>query len=408
MVQYSGLLAMAWMSFGMVLAVRPKLHVRWFGGLDKMYRLHKWLGISALVMSILHWSSSNAPKWASALGLLASGPHGARAVLANPIARWLTSYRGVAESIGEWTFYAATLLIVVALVKWIPYRLFYKTHRLLAAAYLALVFHTVVLTKFDYWLSPVGLLLVPLLACGTWAAVIVLLRRVAAGRLVRGKIASLQYYPGVRSLEVAIDVPKGWAGHKPGQFAFVTSNKTEGAHAYTIASAWNDGEKRIAFIVKELGDHTESLREKLRVGREVKIEGPYGCFTFEDACPDQIWVGGGIGITPFVARLKYLAGRTPRSAQIIHLFHPTADYDAEALARLAADAEAGGAHLHVLVDKRDGRLDGERIRAAVPAWRESSIWFCGPIGLGQGLRADFAAAGMSLDRQFHQELFAIR
>lgn len=408
MVQYSGLLAMAWISIAMVLAIRPRWPEKWFGGLDKMYRLHKWLGISALVMTMFHWSWSNAPKWAGAWGLLERVPHGPRPELANPIAQWLTSFRGAAEFIGEWGFYAATLLIVVALVNWFPYRLFYKTHRILAVAYLALVLHAVVLTKFDYWLSPVGLLFVPLLASGTWAAIIVLLRRIAAGRQVQGTIASMQYFPGVRALEVVIDVPQGWIGHKPGQFVFVTSDTSEGAHPYTIASAWNESDRRITFIVKELGDYTERLHETLRIGQAVKIEGPYGCFTFEDTCPDQIWVGGGVGITPFIARMKYLADRVPRPVQVVHLFHPTADYDKGAVAKLVADADAAGVRLKVLVDERDGHLDGERIRAAVPAWRKSSIWFCGPIGLGQGLRRDFAAAGMTSDQQFHQELFAMR
>ncbi|AIK41125.1 Uncharacterised protein [Brucella anthropi] len=44
MVQYSGIIAMASMSVAMVLALRPRWPERWFGGLDKMYRLHKWLG----------------------------------------------------------------------------------------------------------------------------------------------------------------------------------------------------------------------------------------------------------------------------------------------------------------------------------------------------------------------------
>ncbi|MFD2029284.1 hypothetical protein ACFSKM_01085 [Ancylobacter dichloromethanicus] len=78
-----------------------------------------------------------------------------------------------------------------------------------------------------------------LLAAGTWAAAIVLLRRVGADRQVKGRIASLHYYPGVRALETEIEVPQGWPGHKPGQFAFATSNVAEGAHPYTIASGWH-------------------------------------------------------------------------------------------------------------------------------------------------------------------------
>nr|WP_246781451.1 ferric reductase-like transmembrane domain-containing protein [Rhodoblastus sphagnicola] len=408
MVQYSGLVAMVWMSVAMVLAARPRWPEQWFGGLDKMYRLHKWLGVGVLAMTIFHWFWSNAPKWASAWGLIERGPHGPHPVLANPIAQWLSTFRGSAEFVGEWTFYATTALIVVALVKWFPYRLFYKTHRFLAPAYLALVLHTVVLTKFSYWITPVGLLLIALLLVGAWAAVMILVGHVGADRQVRGRIASKRFFPSIRTLEVAIDVAEGWKGHKPGQFAFVTSDTSEGAHPYTIASAWNAGDKRITFVVKALGDHTGRLRGRLGVGQEVEIEGPYGCFTFEDTCPEQIWVGGGIGITPFIARMKHLAAQHPRPAQIINLFHATAEQNEEALAKLAADAEAAGVRLHVLIDQRDGFLDGDRIRAAVSDWRRASIWFCGPTGLGQALSRDFGAAGMVLERQFHHELFAMR
>ncbi|MCR6631671.1 MAG: hypothetical protein NVV74_17400 [Magnetospirillum sp.] len=141
----------------------------------------------------------------------------------------------------------------------------------------------------------------------------------------------------------------------------------------------------------------------------MKVEGPYGCFTFDDTCPRQIWVGGGIGITPFIARMKHLAAMgEERPPQAVDLFHTTADVDDDALARLTADAEAAGIRLHILVDSRDGRLNGDRIRAEVPQWRDASIWFCGPAGFGQALRRDFAAHGLVVARRFHQELFAMR
>ena len=64
MVQYSGIIAMASMSVAMVLALRPRWPERWFGGLDKMYRLHKWLGIEVLIVSSIHWLWGKGPKWA--------------------------------------------------------------------------------------------------------------------------------------------------------------------------------------------------------------------------------------------------------------------------------------------------------------------------------------------------------
>lgn len=411
-VQYSGIIAMGAMSVAMILALRPRWPERWFGGLDKMYRLHKWLGIAALAVSVVHWLWGKGPKWAVGWGWLERPVRGEKPVIENPVEALFMSWRGTAEGVGEWAFYAAVLLIALALIKSFPYRLFYKTHRLLAVAYLVLVFHSVVLTDFAYWTSPIGMVMALLLAWGTYAAIVVLLRRVGAGRQVKGRIVALQYYPGVHALEAEIEVPHGWPGHNPGQFAFKTSDRAEGAHPYTIASAWNDNDRRITFVAKELGDHTSRLRETLHVGQEVKIEGPYGCFDFDHGQRRQIWIGGGIGITPFIAGMKHLARErhaTPdRPSPEIDLFHTTAEYDETAIAKLTADAEAAGIRLHVLVDARDGFLTGDRIRAEMPEWRAASIWFCGPAGFGEALRKDFAAQGLPVQERFHQELFAMR
>jgi predicted ferric reductase len=274
MVQLSGILAIGCMSVAMILALRPRWPEGWLGGLDKMYRLHKWLGITALVTAIVHWLWANGPKWAVGWGLLARPERGARPAIENPIEAFLASLHGSAEGLGEWAFYGTVALIALALIQYFPYRLFYKTHRLLALAYLVLVFHAVVLIRFSYWTSPLGWVMAVLVACGTWAAVLVLLRRVGAGRQVKGRITSLQYYPGVRALETEIEVPHGWPGHKPGQFAFATSDASEGAHPYTIASSLRAENPGITFITKELGDHTSRLREKLRVGQEVSTRRP--------------------------------------------------------------------------------------------------------------------------------------
>ncbi len=411
-VQYSGFIAICCMSVAMILALRPRWPERWFGGLDKMYRLHKWLGIAGLIFAVVHWLWAQGPKWAIGMGLLERPQRAPRVPPDTVIEQTLSSLRGTAEGLGEWAFYAAAALIILALIKLFPYRQVFKLHRLLAAAYLVLAFHAVVLVSFPYWTTPTGLILAPLLAGGVWAALVVLFGRVAASRKVTGTVADLRYYPGVRALETRIRLPDGWPGHRAGQFAFATADGAEGAHPYTIASAWNEADKGVTFIVKELGDHTRRLRELLRVGQDVTIEGPYGCFTFDDDRPHQIWVGGGIGITPFVARLQEIAadigeGGIP-AARTIHLFHSTREYDPQAIARLTGAAKAAGVTLHLLVDDRDGRLDGARIRDAVPDWRDASIWFCGPAAFGQALREDFAELGFPVRRHFHQELFAMR
>ena len=373
-----------------------------------MYRLHKWLGIGALVLAVAHWLWARGPKWAVGWGWLQRPARGGAGPGFEPtgLQAVLRGWRHTAEGLGEWAFYAAAVLIALALIKRFPYRLFAKTHTLLAVAYLVLAFHTVVLLQYSHWAQPIGWVMALLTAAGTVSALWVLAGRVGAARRVGGAIEALRPYPALGVLETTLRLDEGWRGHRAGQFAFITSSRAEGAHPYTIASAWDGTDRRITVITKALGDHTAALPQKLRIGQRVTVEGPYGCFTFDAPEPRQIWIGAGIGITPFVARMKQLAqgGAAPRE---IDLFHPTAVEDPAALQKMRADALAAGVRLHVLVDARDGLLSGQRLRAAVPGWREASVWFCGPARFGQALRADLLAQGLPA-AAFHQELFEMR
>lgn len=150
MVQYSGIIAMGAMSIAMILALRPRWPERWLGGLDKMYRLHKWLGIAALIVAVVHWLWGQGVKWAVGWGWLEPPARGDMPVFENPIQSFFMSVRGTAEEVGDWAFYASVVLIVLALIKYFPYRLFFQTHRVLAVAYLVLVFHAIVLIDFSY------------------------------------------------------------------------------------------------------------------------------------------------------------------------------------------------------------------------------------------------------------------
>ena len=411
-VQYSGVITMGVMSLAMVLAVRPVWLEERLDGLDKMYRLHKWLGITALVAGTLHWWWGKGTKWMVGWGWLTK-PQGTP-VEYTGIEAMLRTQRGLAETLGEWGFYIAAILLVLALIKRFPYRLFAKTHNLLAVLYLVMVFHTVVLMDFHYWAQPVGWLMAILVIAGTVSAILVLFRQVGRSRTVSAKISALEFLPAFNMNEVTLAVPSegagAWQGHRAGQFAFVTSKAIEGAHPYTISSAWLPARGTVAFVVKALGDHTATLHDTLKVGQPITVQGPYGCFTFDDDAPRQVWIGGGIGITPFLARLEELADqriRNPSQPARVDLFHTTREFDDEVLARLQTRAKAAGVKLHLLVDARDGYLTPERIEQAVPGWREASFWFCGPAKFGETLREHFVAGGLPA-RRFHQELFAMR
>jgi hypothetical protein len=51
----TGLWSFAMLSLAMVLATRPAWLERPFGGLDRLYRVHKWAGILAVGFASTHW-----------------------------------------------------------------------------------------------------------------------------------------------------------------------------------------------------------------------------------------------------------------------------------------------------------------------------------------------------------------
>ena len=269
------------------------------------------------------------------------------------IQTFLNSQRGTAEMLGEWAFYAAVALIAIALIRRIPYKFFAATHTLIAVAYLALVFHAAVLMDFDAWTQPVGIVMALLMIGGVIAAVLALTRQIGRRRRVGGQIVSVLNFPSMKVTEAEITLDAAWPGHDAGQFAFVTFDRKEGKHPFTIASAWNPATRSITVISKGLGDYTELMPDRLTVGDHVTVEGPYGRFTFDDAKDRQIWIGAGIGITPFIARLKHLATAPDgKQVDLIHCVPEIAPEARELLDRDVASAKVGSAS----DDRQQGRL----------------------------------------------------
>src|ERR687897_215221 len=75
-------------------------------------------------------------------------------------------------------------------------------------------------------------------------------------------------------------------------------------HPFSITSAPSEASLRIT--VKAVGDYTRALRE-LEPGAEAVVEGPYGSFSHDGAGGAwQIWLAGGIGVTPFLSMARSL------------------------------------------------------------------------------------------------------
>lgn len=245
LVPFTGVLAIGMMAAAVLLAARPLQVESVLGGLDKFYRLHKWLGVGALAMSVTHWLLEAGPRWLIQLGWLEraqraqGGAGGPRPF--NPFA----ALRDPAPDIGEWGLYLLIALTALALWRRFPYHLFSKTHRLMAPLFLALAFHAVVLTPTNYWAEPVGFLLAMLLAGAGVAALMSIFERIGKRRRATGRLAGFHLHPGSSVLDLEVELTTAWPGHAAGQFAFLKFDRAEGAHLFTICSAWSGDGPRV-------------------------------------------------------------------------------------------------------------------------------------------------------------------
>ncbi|MDQ9172214.1 ferric reductase-like transmembrane domain-containing protein [Oxalobacteraceae bacterium R-40] len=405
MIYLTGILAIGYMSFALILAARPVQIEPALGGLDRFYRLHKWYGIGAALFALTHWLLENAPRQMARRGWL-ERPRRSSAAMTEG-SSWTDALRELREpatELGEWGFYLLLILVAIALWKTFPYRYFFKAHRLMAPTYLMLVFHSVVLMDRSYWSEPLGFSMAVLMLAGSAAAVASLFGRIGKSRRAYGTVQSLNYNNENTVLDVEVQLATAWQGHHAGQFTFVDFGGGEGHHPFTISSAWH-GDGRMMFSIKGLGDYTKKLPEQLFPGHPVTIEGPYGRFDFHGARPRQIWIAGGIGITPFMARLQDLAD-TGNTCQI-DLIYSTNAPSQEFIENIEQLARRTSVRFHLVLSSREGKLSLDRLEKMVPDWMAADIWFCGPEPFAQALSGEMETRGFPL-RRFHHELFGFR
>ena len=403
----SGLLALWWMSAGMLLATRAPWLEKRLGGLDKLYRLHKHIGIGAGLLVFTHWMIEWLPKNLSKAGLI-SGPRGPRGPRGEPDL-WID----LAKEVGEWAGYILLALVVVALIKRIPYRYFRWVHKAFGAVFLAAAFHGLMLMPTTFWQSPLGWLTAALATAGVVPALLSLSNRIGRKRQHRADIVSISRHDG-KLLEMVCRPEKNWPGHKAGQFLFANfGSRGEGAHPFTIASAWNPQDGTLTLAIKALGDFTAQLPALIETGQSITLEGPYGAFDFSPKIPvdrgiaaHQVWVAGGIGITPFLARLEQLAATPAPTKATVDLFYCTPHAAAgDFPEHLEALCAAAGVRLHRRQTDHAGPLTAQEVAATLQS--DSTVWFCGPAAWGKALGQALRTAGLSRCA-FHQEAFEFR
>ena len=145
-------------------------------------------------------------------------------------------------------------------------------------------------------------------------------------RSVFGKLISRYPYvvcevntPAAATTEVVLKPIGIPITYNPGQFAYlsvVCPGIDPEAHPYSFTTAANG--PYIRFVIKELGDDTKTMKN-LVVGSKAFLEGPYGDFTYHSSRnKKQIWIAGGVGVTPFLSLARSLKNKSAYRVQLFY------------------------------------------------------------------------------------------
>lgn len=377
--------AMVLMSCSFILANKPRFLEPFFGGLDKMYMAHKNIAIMAMIFLIGHF-------WIV--------PHVTELTVGRVLG--MTAFIGIGGS------------ILLALAPRIPIagryvRLAYDQwkflHRFVGVFFIIGMIHLTQVDNIAKYAVANGYLTIV-----TYIGALAYLYKELIAPFIGRKPFTVEAVRKLNAttLEVVLK-PRGTKpNYRAGQFLFISfdGDKVLGeTHPFTISSA--PGEDVLRVSIKASGDWTKYLYEHLKPGTGAKVEAGYGMFDYKTGGATQVWIAGGIGITPFLSWVRDLKAEPNHD---IHFFYSVrSEADGLFWDELSAAAQKFKRfHATMNVSSRDGSLTADKIVAASQVnCANVHVYLCGPLPMTEAFVKQFGDKGTP-QGNFHYEEFNFR
>ncbi|MFA6072588.1 MAG: ferredoxin reductase family protein [Candidatus Woesearchaeota archaeon] len=191
--------------------------------------------------------------------------------------------------------------------------------------------------------------------------------------------------------------------YKAGQFIFVKFDAEDfkESHPFTIASAPNN-KKEIRLVIKSLGDYTSKINE-LPKGATATIDGPYGKFNFMKENKDQIWIAGGVGVTPFLSFAQSLNDNN-KFKKKIDMYYCTRDEKEQIYADELKSVANKNKNFNLIefCASTKGQINAELIDKTLKI-KDKAIFLCGPPQMMNSLKSQFLKAGVKKRNIFMED-----
>jgi len=375
------------MACSLFLATRPKWAEKYFGGLDKMYVTHRHTGTAAFLLIFAH-------------------------VLTVPIT---TSGWKLGNYLGVMAFMGIVTIVLITLAPRIPflnkltggdYNDWKKFKRYIGIFFILAFIHALTVPNpLDAFIAINWVQIFFIIGTASY------LYTEVFGQFFKKYLpytVEAVNHPNQSTTEVVLRAKKDpIQKQRAGQFLFVRfmENGLNESHPFTISSAPHEDVLRLT--VKACGDFTRDLFANLKTGTEAVLEGAYGMFDYKTGGPKQIWVAGGIGVTPFLSFIRdlktglnhevdfYYTVRHREEAVFVDEIEETAKKNPQLKARLRFSSIDGSLTVEEIIRNAGGDIRGHH------------VYMCGPLPMVQAFEKKFIEAGVPVEN-IHFEEFNFR
>ena len=379
--QISGLIGICLFSINLILSARIKFLENIFNGLNQIYKKHHQIGGVAFILMMIHpiflLFSRLTISLSYTLDLIIPG----------------TDFN---TDLGIISLLLIMTLLIITFYTKLPYQIWKLTHKFTGAVFIIAVFHSFLIPST---ISQNRLLWTYMLIVSGLGIISYLYRTVFFRYLVK------KFYYNVTSIkkltEKVIEITLSPTSNQkieyfPGQFIFVSfkSDKVSNEfHPFSIASANTDD---IVIISKIEGDYTQDLMN-IEFNTEALVEGAFGRFSYQ-FYPNlkQIWIAGGIGITPFIGMVK---GLTEKYQFDIDLYYCIKD-ESEKIG-----VPVPKIHLKSFFSKTMGHISADYIKSNSKDFEIADFFVCGPPPLIKSIRNQLVKLGIK-NSKIHSEEFS--
>jgi predicted ferric reductase len=360
-----------------------------FGGLDKAYKAHHILGSTSFLLLLFH------PLFLAAMYGLTSMKSGALFLLPGGT---------IAINFGIYALVAMILFLIFTFFVSLSYEKWKFTHQFMAVAFLLASVHMFFISSDIQTYLPLRIYFIVFIILGLFAIAYRKWLWRYLGKRHSFKVSDVKMLSET-IIEISFSPLKKMPKFTAGQFVFVkflSPKISQECHPFTISSGSNEPNLRLS--IKKLGDFTSTLN-KVQKNTKAVIEGPFGVF-----CPSlyehkkQVWIAGGIGITPFLSMARSLEEKDTRN--IVMIYSVVSKEEALFLQELQeVGTKVKGFKVIPYYAKEQGFLTMDYVgKQAV--LKENEIFICGPPPMMTGLKKQAKKIGIKPSR-IHMEEFTL-